>query len=424
MNLLSTTFYTGIATVIRTITGFALNKVVALYVGPSGLAFFGQFQNFITIVMSFGSGAISTGIVKYSAENRECEGQKTKLYSTSLRVSLVCALVTALFLYVSSTFLSLHLFKTVQYEFVFKVFSFSIVFFVLNSLLIAILNGEHDIKKYSFVNISGSIIGLLVTSFLVYNYALKGVLLASVISQSIVFFITVFVVLKANWFKTSLFLSNFDKDYFFKLSKFSLMALTTATVVPMTQIFLRNYVGSNLSWEDAGYWQALLRLSGAYLMLITTTLSVYYLPKLSSLKTNEEIRKEIFYGMSMIMPAVIVLSMGVYIFRDWLIVLLFSKAFTPMESLFFPQLLGDVLRIFAVLLGYLMVSKAMTKTFIYSEVFFNLLLVFLSVSLIQYLGLKGLVYAYAINNFIYIIFNVYLFREILIVRPNSNKSEL
>ncbi|MCO4781909.1 MAG: O-antigen translocase [Candidatus Cloacimonetes bacterium] len=424
MNLLSTTFYTGIATAIRTITGFALNKVVAIYVGPSGLAFFGQFQNFITIILSFGSGAISTGIVKYSAEVRECEKEKTKLFSTAFRISLVCSLITAVFLFSLSTFLSNHLFKTAEYGFVFKVFSFSIVLFVLNSLLIAILNGEQDIKRYSLVNISGSIIGLLITSFLVYKYALKGVLLASVISQSIVFFVTIFVVVRANWFKGVQFLGSFDKGYFVKLSKFSLMALTTAIVVPVTQIYLRNYVGSNLSWQEAGYWQALLRLSGAYLMLITTTLSVYYLPKLSSLQSNDDLRKEIFYGMKMIMPVVIVLSCGVYLFRNWLIVLLFTKAFMPMESLFLPQLIGDVLRIFAVLLGYLMVSKAMTKTFIYSEIFFNLLLVFLSVILIQYVGLRGLVYAYAVNNFIYIIFNVYLFREILVTSSKRNKHDL
>ena len=68
MNLLKTSVLNGIAVLIRTATLFILNKILAVYVGPSGYAVIGQFQNFIQIVTTFAGGAINNAVIKYTAE--------------------------------------------------------------------------------------------------------------------------------------------------------------------------------------------------------------------------------------------------------------------------------------------------------------------------------------------------------------------
>jgi O-antigen/teichoic acid export membrane protein len=50
MNLLKTSFYTSFSTAITFITGFIIIKVVAVKIGPSGIAYGGQFQNTIAIL--------------------------------------------------------------------------------------------------------------------------------------------------------------------------------------------------------------------------------------------------------------------------------------------------------------------------------------------------------------------------------------
>ena len=62
------------------------------------------------------------------------------------------------------------------------------------------------------------------------------------------------------------------------------MAITSALTVPVSHMIVRNYIGENLSWDDAGYWQGIWYISTMYLMVITTSLSVYYLPKLSEIQ--------------------------------------------------------------------------------------------------------------------------------------------
>ena len=106
MNLISTSFYTGIATLIRTISGFLLNKILAIYVGPSGLAFIGQFQSFVGMILQFASGAINTGVVKYTSEFRNNEEEKRKIFSKALCIGLAASIPVAIILLVFAVELS------------------------------------------------------------------------------------------------------------------------------------------------------------------------------------------------------------------------------------------------------------------------------------------------------------------------------
>lgn len=107
-----------------------------------------------------------------------------------------------------------------------------------------------------------------------------------------------------------------------------------------------------------GNWEAMTRLSGAYLMLVTTTLGVYYLPRLSELKTFHEIKHEVYTGYKFIFPLALVGGLVVYLLREWIIKLLFTESFMPMQELFLWQIIGDILKIGSWILAYLMLGKA------------------------------------------------------------------
>ncbi len=413
MTLIKTSILSAIATVITMINGFVVIKIIAVYVGPSGLAFIGQFQNFISILMNFATGAINSGVVKYTAEHRDDEEEKRRLWSTALRISLFATFFTSLLLVLFHNCLSNFFFKTDEYASIFLIFAATLVFFVLNAQLLAILNGQKEIKKLIMVNIVSSFVGLMLTGGLVYWLGLYGALLSYTTGQALIFFVTLGLVLKSQWFKVELFTAKLDKAYLKKLAKYTAMAITSALTVPLSQIVIRQYIGESLSWNDAGYWEGVWRISGAYLMVITTTLSIYYLPRLSELTDKAELRAEIFYGYKIIMPIVIILALGVYFLRDVAIQLLFTKEFMPMRELFFYQLIGDVFKLASWLLGYLMVAKAMTGVFIVTEIGFSLSLVVLSVFFVEMYGLVGVTMAFAVNYFVYLMMMLYIFIDTL-----------
>lgn len=401
MTLIKTSILSAISTVIRVLTGFASAKIIAVYVGPSGLALVGQMQSFIGMMSSIASAGISSGVVKYTAHAKD-EATKKKIWSSALTISLLLIVPMGIAIIFLADFISLKLLHTTDFSSVFIVFAVSIVFFVLNGLMISILNGQKEIKRLTLLNIVGALFGLGITITLVMNYQLYGALIAGVVSPSLVFFITFGFILRSSWFKLSLFVGNLDRVYTKKLLKYSAMALTSAISIPLSHMYLRDYIGTHIGLDEAGYWQAIWRISEAYLMLVTTTLSIYYLPKLSGIQDKTELKKELLYGYKIIIPLVMIMAFGIYLLRDFVITLLFTPKFSPMAELFLYQLIGDVFKIASWLLGYIMVAKAMTRMFILSELAFVLIFLVLSVVFMHLYGIIGITIGFMVNYMIYL----------------------
>lgn len=413
MNLIKTSFFSAIITLIRISSGFIANKIVAIFAGAVGVAIVGAFANFISIALTLANGAINTGVVKYTAEYEDNEIELKALLSTAFKITLFCSIFTGTILIIFAPYLSNWIFAQKIYVMPIRILGFSVFFYALNTLLISILNGKKQIKTYTIVNALGSIIGLIFTIILVFFYKIQGALYAMVLSQSIVFFITAGLLIKSTWFSWSYFNDNFDKVKAIRLSHYSLMAIISALTVPISQILLRNILINKFGINQAGYWQGMMRISDAYLMVITTSLSTYFLPKLSSIKTDSELRSEILNGYKLIIPLVIISCIGVYFFRYILIRILFTSDFVLMGQLFYWQLVGDFFKITAWILAYVILAKSMTKIYVLSEIVFSFGYVGMGYLFTELYQLEGAVIAFAVNYFLYCLFMLFIFRRLL-----------
>lgn len=411
MNLLKTSALNGIAVLIKTATMFILNKVLAVYVGPSGYAVIGQFQNFIQIVTSFAGGAINTAVIKYTAQYYEDENRQRAIWRTAGSIVLLFSIVIAFLILVLQKQLSVYIFQTDEFQSIFVWFAVFLLFFNFNALFLAILNGKKEIVKLVMANIVGSVFSLAITGVLAFKFGLYGALVALSIYQSTAFLVTLILCYKADWFKFKYLFGKIDPDITRKFAGFALMALTSALCVPLSQIAIRTYMTGEFGIEYAGYWEAMIRLSGAYLMLVTTTLSVYYLPRLSELSAINDIKKEVYLGYKVIFPVALVGAMLVYLLRDWIIGLLFTDKFLPMRDLFLWQMIGDSLKIGSWILAYLMLSKAMTKLFIVTEIIFSVSLVILTYFFTKIFGFEGVSIAYLVNYALYwLVMSLFVFK--------------
>lgn len=401
MNLLNTSLLNGIAVLIKTATLFLLNKILAVYVGPAGYAAIGQFQNFIQMVTAFSGSAINTAIIKYTAEYYEDETKQRAIWKTAGSLVFLFSLVFSFLIIIFQKSLSTFIFHTAEYQSVFVWFAVFLLLFNFNALFLAILNGKKEILKLVIANIAGSIFALIVTSILAVQFKLYGALIGLSIYQSLAFFITLFLCYKADWFKFSYLFGKIDSDISRKFAGFVLMALVSAVCIPLSQILIRSHLTTEFGVVYAGYWEAMVRLSGAYLMLVTTTLGVYYLPRLSELKEFSDIKYEVYLGYKFIFPLALFGGLSVFLLKDWVIVILFSDSFLPMRELVLWQMIGDSLKIGSWILAYLMLSKAMTKIFITTEIIFSLTSVLLTYVCTQLIGFKGVSVAHMINYGLY-----------------------
>lgn len=411
MTLIKTSLLNTLAVVIKMLTMLGLNKVLAIYVGPAGYAAIGQFQNAVQMITVLASGAINTGVVKYTAEYYDDTAKQHAVWRTAGMLALIGSTSSALLILIFNRFLAKWILNDENLGSVFVWLASTLILFVLNALFLAVINGKKEINKYVIANIAGSIFALIVSGLMAFYLGLYGALVALAIYQSLTFFVTCALLYKTKWFRFKYFIGKIDEEALKNLSKYIAMAVTTAACVPLSHILVRNYMTDSLGVEAAGYWEAMWRLSGAYLMVATTVLSVYYLPKMAEIKTKIGIKLEIISGYILLMPIVCIAALVVYFMQDLIIVLLFTQDFAPMKELFMWQLIGDVLKVASWIMGFVLAAKAYYRWHIFSQVVFTYFFYILVILMVDNYGLEGVAIAHAANYLMFCLFLYFLLRK-------------
>ncbi|WP_312470518.1 O-antigen translocase [Neobacillus sp.] len=418
MNLIKTSILSSIATMIRIITGFVVNKVIALYVGPAGIAQIGQLQNFFSIISNLSNGAINQGVTKFTSFYSD-DTKKQKIYiNAAFTIAFWASLLTGILVVVFNKSLSIMLLNDASFSKLFISIGVLIIFYSINSILLAIVNGMKNIRKFTIINVLSSLFSLGISLLLTIKWGLNGALYSFVISQTLIIFITISLIFKESWFR-ELRLMKIERDTIKSYSKYTIMALVHVVTAPVSYIIVRNYITDTLSMRDAGYWQSIGKISDTYLMLITMTLSIYYLPRLSEIKDDFLLRKEILSGYKIIIPVLTVMLILIYFLKDFIIIILYSNEFLEMKQLFLFQLIGDFFKIASWLISFNMVVKEMTKHVIMTELFYSFTFTTLSIVFIKYFGLIGVTYSYSITYILYFFMVAFILRRILFMKTNK-----
>jgi PST family polysaccharide transporter len=403
-----------LSTAIKLITSFLSAKIIAIYVGPEGLGMLGQLSSFIAIALTVSTGAINNGVIKYLSEYQDDEVRQQRILNASIKITLAGSLTTGIVSILFSNFWSSLLFNDSAYAYIFIVLGVTIFCHAIYMLFSSVLNGLREYRKFNQLAIVASIIGLASTYLFIRFYGIKGGMVSLALYQAFVF-VAVLIFYKSlrkiQW--RSIWKQNAQKSDYSSLMAFSIMALVTTAITPVTQIFIRKYMGVHTSPAEVGFYEGVLRISQLYLLVITTTLSVYYLPKLSAIKNAALLRSELGKGYSYILPATAIILVVVFMLRYFVINLVFAPSFEPMAGYFIPQLIGDFFKIASWLLAFLMIAKAKTKLYITTELLFGIFLILLSVLGIQYFGAIGAIYAYALNYMLYFVLMIFVFSKII-----------
>jgi PST family polysaccharide transporter len=409
MTLIKTSILSFVSTVVRMIAGLAINKAAAIYIGPSGLALIGQFQNFTQLIMTLAQGAINSGVTKYTAEYSNDSNKLSILFSTSIKISLFFSILTGLVVILLSNQLSTYFFKSYNYGYIFVIFGFTIVLFVFNNLLLSIINGLKEIRTFFLLSVINGIYSLVFTTSLIILLGLDGALIALVTNQSIIFLVTLWFIRKHNIIRYSNFNQKFSTPDARKLFKYSTLAILSSVLYQGYFLFTRELLIQTNGLELSGLWQGMVFISLTYCGIFFSIFSTYYLPKLSETNERNLLFSELRHGLYLFIPILVILIAAVYILRDFIIITLFTKEFSPMRELFFFQLAGDFLKIISFLFSTILAAKAKIRIAVYSEIFFYSISFITTYYFIVNYGVIGATYAHFLNYTLFFIFSVWIF---------------
>ncbi len=406
LNSLSVIFKIGV--------GLVTSKLLAVFVGPSGMALVGNLRNFMTSLESISTLGFQNGIVKYVTECDNDKSELQKIIATVFISLLIVAIGLSGILFFFATYWNNQIFGThFDYSFVFKVLALALPWYAVSLFFVSVINGFGQFKTVIWITVLGNVIGLLASLVLIWNYQTLGALLAIVASPSLSFFVSFYFVNKEIPFLKAIRVHYFDFKIIKNLSSYSLMALVSSVLGPLVFLVIRKNVIVAVGIDQAGYWETMTRISSYYMLFVGTILSVYFLPKLASAKSNSETKTIFWSYYKSILPLFIVGLSLIYTFRFFIVELLFTKEFLPVASMFFWQLTGDILKVAFLILGYQFYAKKLTLAFIISEIASLAVLYFLSNYLIQIFGIQGVLIAQALDNLIYLLVLVVYFRKSL-----------
>jgi len=408
VNILRTGALTAIATAARLVSSFIVMKLVAVLGGPEGVAQFGQFMSIATLLVVFAGGGVGPGVVKYVAEMRSSPAAIQQLVRSALAFTIVFSVIMCVGILMFVDWIATNLLGDPQFRSLIVVLAFTQLFVALHNLIVAIVNGLMDIKRLTMIHVIGAVVGTLLPLALGYTHGLYGVLLAYILAQASMLVISFIVFGASADFTKAWLVPALNKQTLVQLSRFSVMTLTSALLAPLVQVWVRNILSERFSWEVVGYWQAVSKVSEAYLLFITMAISVYYLPRLSAVSDKKTFVLEITKGYTYLMPVVCLMAIAIYLMRDLVTRILFAEGFEGALPLYAPQLLGDVIKIASFMLSYIMLAKAMTRLFILSEVCFSLMYVGWVVLLTNYWGIAGAMYAFIANYVVYLAFTFFV----------------
>lgn len=413
-SLFKITSLNSLSVVLKIITGLISSKIIALFLGASGMALVGNMRNFFTSVETISTLGFQNGIVKYAAETQESESELKKVISTIFISLLSSAILFAIILFFFSGYWNNQVFGTEnQYGFVFKLLALALPWYVINVFLISIINGFGRFKSVIYINIFGNIIGLVVSIILIYQFKVSGALASAALTPALLFLLSYYYINKEISLRKNISLKSFDFSLIKELSSYSMMAVVYGCVGPLVYLAIRNNVIDKLGLEQAGYWSAMERISSNYLLFVSTLLTVYFLPKLVLAKTNFETKKVFWSFYKTILPLFMIALIGIYFLRFFIIQLLFTEEFTPVSELFFWQLVGDILKAASIILGYEFFAKKMTVAFIVTELMSLGILYFSSIYFVNNFQIEGIVMAHAFTYAIYLFVLVVFFRKII-----------
>ncbi|WP_426409053.1 O-antigen translocase [Bradyrhizobium ganzhouense] len=410
MSILRSGALSAIATAARLISGLVIIKLVALFAGPEGVGKFGQFMSLTALLAVLGSGGITTGVAKYVAEYRTDPDKLSRLLGASAHYVLVAACLVSALTFILSAPLSLWLFDDIRYRNLVWALAAAQPAIAAGNYIIAVLNGLMDVSRVATAYVVASSLAVILTGTLAYSFRLHGAILALVLGQAAVLMISLPLIRRSPHFDASILKRPFERVMTSHLAAYSTMTLSSALLSPLVSIGIRNYLAGRFSWEEVGYWQAVGKISEAYLAFFTGWVGVYYLPRLSAIGNRKAFVVELRKAYTHVLPMAAAIATMIYILRYTITTLVFGEQFAAASSLYGPQLLGDVLKVGSQLLAYIMMAKAMKGAFITSEIFFSASYAVLVYFFTDWFGLVGSMYAFAINYALYLVFSVVLAR--------------
>jgi len=329
-----------------------------------------------------------------------------KFFKHNFIISLLISLSIAIF----SIPLSKIFFSNDNYWSLLILFSISIPFTLVSSIIETYFRAIREINIYVKYSIICALFSLAIAIPAMLYFEIKGVVFVLTVSSLISIFIGFLFLKRKGILPNFRILSKVENSVFRDIYKIGIGMMLMMAIQQLSFLFIRTIIAKKLGINEVGIFQSVYSISNNYFGLFFVIIAAYSIPKLSILKTNALIIEELNQTIKLLILVYTPLILICFIFRYYIIQLLYTNNFIAAKELFYFQLQGDFLRALSWVFGLWLVPKMKIKQMILFDIlfYFNLISISLYLLNVENMGVKSISIAYLIAycfhfliNFIY-----------------------
>lgn len=385
---------------LRMLVNLVIIKMIAVVLGPAGLGAIGNLLSVLSVIMVFAGGGIANGIAKYVAQYKQRPRHMVRLLETAFAIGFATSAVIMGVSIFAARPIAVVLFNTASLWWLSPLLGVAHFACFLGISTIAVANGQQRSDLFAAISIS-AYLGCLPAAFVLIHFlGFAGASLALMLMAGCTALPSLWLLLRAPVRHILRF--RFHQPETKQLLRFSAMTLSSALTFPIAEILVRTSVTGSLGMEQAGIWQASIRLSSAIMGFCTVYLATSYMPRLSALEDPDTAYRFVLRTILSIGLISSLVAIGVYAARGIVVPLLFSRTFSPLEPLMGWQLTGDLFRVCSYVIGFFVIARARLGLHIGAELVQYVLYAGISVAIIHTGGnLMDVVRGYALSYGIY-----------------------
>lgn len=384
--------FNSISIVLKIIMGLVSTKLSSIYLGLQGINTLENFRNFTSLSDSFSQFGLQNGIVKYSATSHSIK-QDQKVISTIFFLLLVTSFIFIFLIILNINYVKFYIFGNQSFGFLVIAYALLSPFANLQFLLLNYLQGKQGHKFVILINSIGYVLNIILSFYLIINYHLIGAMIQLIVVPIILMIISLFIIHKKVVFFNLISIHYVNFSVIKGLLVFSLMNLVSGALTPLSFIFIRYLVQSNLSADEAGVWSSIVRISVFYMTFVSSICNLYFYPKLSKTEIFSEYKAIIAEYYRKFIPIVFLGLLLCFVLQKVVILLIYTEDFLILRDYFYLQLIADFVKSLSLIFGYLLIAKKKIGQFILFEIISLGSYCLGSYIFIEYLKLDGVYYS-------------------------------
>lgn len=401
--LIGATSVIGGASIITIAMAVVVSKGVAILAGPYGVGLMGLYGTIVAAVCS--ALSVGGGGIRFIAEAKaRNDWEAVVAVTVALRwISVGFAVIAGLLLWSFRHKLAIWIFSDPIQSSAIGWLALSVSLAIIANSYVAQLTGLGKLWDLSKVTVSASLISGTTLLLLTHMYGNAGIVSGSPALQMVTFALAAYLVLRGRPVvsKSS---ARSALSHIWPIIKLGLALSSSVALAGISQLLVRSAINHKLGPEAMGHFQAAWSISMTYIGFVLSAMAVDYFPRLSAIITDRDASRRLLNQQTTLaFVAACPIFLALFVLAPWIIRLLYAGDFEPSVSVMRWQILGDVFKLAAWPLGFLLLAANRPRAYFLAEFSWNILYVMLNLLLLDHFGIEATGISFAISYLIYLL---------------------